>query len=274
LINTICGFKISIVSKHPQTTRFLVKGIYNDDESQIVFLDTPGYHHFNSILNKTLSGLAIKTLKEGDLILYLVDSTRECGEEERAILQNLKHFEKKVILVINKIDEIRDDNRKIEEEILKHINPICKVRISALKNTNVRDLIGEIKKNLGYGEMYFPEEYVTDQDMQFRISETVREKVFNNTGDEIPHSVYVEVESLKVASEKIIANAVIFVEKESQKGMVIGKGGVMIKRIGVESRNDLKEIFEKDIDIFLRVKVDLNWRKRDDFIKKIYDSEF
>jgi GTPase len=274
LINTICGYKISIVSKHPQTTRFLVKGIYNDDDSQIIFLDTPGYHHFNSKLNKTLSNLAVKTLKDGDLVIYLVDTTREFGEEEKRIMENVKYFEKKLILVFNKIDDENSNFSGMKKEIEKYLEPLGEMQISALQNTNISELIELLKKNLDFGEMYFPEEYVTDQDIPFRITEIIREKVFNSTTDEIPHSTYVEIESLKVGEEKIIANAIIFVEKETQKGIVIGKGGAKIKQIGIQARNELKEIFEREIDIFLRVKVNHNWRKKDEFIRKIYGTEY
>ena len=274
LVNTICGYKISIVSKHPQTTRFLVKGIYNDDESQIVFLDTPGYHNFNSQLNKTLSTLAVKSANEGDLIMYVVDMTREFGEEENAILDKIKYFGIKIVVVFNKSDDQQHIVPGIKEEILKRIKPAGHIEVSALKNDNINTLIDQLKNNLEYGDIYFPEEYVTDQDMNFRISETVREKVFNNTSEEIPHSTYVEIETLKVKDDRIIANAVIFVEKDSQKGIIIGKGGAMIKKIGLQARKDLSEIFECEVDLFLHVKVNLNWRKKDDFIKKIYGNDY
>ncbi|HPO49639.1 MAG TPA: GTPase Era [Spirochaetota bacterium] len=269
LVNRICNDRISIVSKHPQTTRFLIKGIFNDKESQIVFIDTPGVHNFNLNLNRGLSTLAIKNLDDGDLVLYLVDTTRTFGEEESAIIEHLKKIENKLVIAFNKLDE--ENKTDIKDNVLKILKPLEIVDISALNGKNVGILIKSIKKHLDIGPLYYPEDYVTDQSIPFRISEIVREQVFLNTSEEVPHSVYVEVNDLKVDELKINSNAAIFVERDSQKGIIIGKSGSMIKKIGEKSRKILEHIFEKKVNLFLEVKVNENWRKKEGFIKKMYD---
>jgi len=274
LINYICGYKVSIVSHHPQTTRFLIRGIYNSDDSQIIFIDSPGYHHFNSNLNKGLSNLAIRNLEEGDSILYLVDITRDFGEEEIAIIEKLVDKKEKLIVAFNKIDNVRDTNKSIKKEVMDRLGKdVCYIEISAKFGKNVGDLLKLIKEKLPEGEMFYPEDYVTDQSIPFRIAEIVREKIFNNTRDEVPHSCYVEVKNLKITDNNIIANAVINAETESQKGILIGNKGSMIKKIGQEARMDLIEIFEKNVSLFLSVKVHKNWRKDNELLKNIFNIE-
>jgi GTP-binding protein Era len=268
LINKICGFKISAVSKHPQTTQFIIRGIYNDNESQIIFVDTPGYHHFDSNLNRGLSNLAVRTLDDGDLILYLIDLSRDFGEEEKEIINEINKIKKDVVIAYNKIDEKCPNKEKILKLVRANINPKAEIEISAKTGKNIKELINKLKNLLPVGPQYYSDEYVTDQSIPFRIQEIVKEKVFNNTRDEIPHAIYVELSSLKTNENKLIANADIFVERESQKRVVIGKGGNMIKKIGQEARSELIEIFEMDIDLFLRVKVHYKWKRKDNFLKK------
>ncbi len=269
LINTICGYKISIVSDRPQTTQFLIRGIYNDKESQIIFIDTPGYHHFDSKLNRNLSKLSVKSLEEGDLILYLVDLTRDFGEEEESIIEKMKSTELQVIVAYNKVDICDEEKSKaVKSKIKLGLNSKTTLDISAKTGEGVDKLLKIIKKFLPYGPNYYPEEFVTDQSIPFRIKEVTREKVFNNTIEELPHSVYVEVDSLDVKDEKIISRATIFVERNSQKGIVIGKEGSMIKKIGEEARLELQDIFERKVNLFLNVKLHKNWRKDEKFIKK------
>ena len=269
LINTICGYKVSIVSNRPQTTQFLIRGIYNDNESQIIFIDSPGYHHFDSNLNKSLSNLSIKNLEEGDLILYIVDLTRDFGKEEESIINKLKLTNMQVIVAYNKIDISNvKQRREIKAKIKSNLNPKDTVNISAKTGERVDRLINLIKKNLIYGPLYYPEEFITDQSIPFRIKEVVREKVFNNTKEELPHSIYVENISLDVKDDKITSYATIFVERNSQKGIIIGKDGGMIKKIGEQARRELQDIFEKKVNLFLNVKMHKNWRKDEKFIKK------
>lgn len=270
LVNKLCGYKVSITSKHPQTTRFLVKGIYNDDNSQIVFIDSPGYHNFNSNLNRGLSNLAVRNTEDADVILYVIDTAREFGREEEDIIDNIKPLEGITIVVLNKIDLDKSD-MEIKNKVLEKINPAGVVEFSALKGKEAGKIINLIKKKLQIGPMYFPEDYVTDQSIPFRITEVVREKIFQLTKEEVPHSCYAEVEDLKVSEDKIEANVVIFVENESQKGIIIGAKGSMIKMIGVKARYDLTDIFERKVNLFLNVKVHKDWRKKDEFLKKMFD---
>ena len=278
LINTICGYKISITSKYPQTTQFTIRGIYTDNDSQIIFIDTPGFNNSNKKLNRELSKIAIKTLNDGDLILYVVDIIREFGEEEKIIISHLQKYQDKLIIVFNKSDVAKkklttEQILSKKGEILSDLTPMFYFEISALKKDNIDMLLLSIKKHLPFGPLYYPEEYVTDQDIKFRITELVREKIFRYCSEELPHSVYVKVDSLKIKEDKIIANSSIYVNKDSQKGIIIGESGKMIKKIGENARKDLKDIFEKDVMLFLNVKVDKNWIKKENFIKDMFRLE-
>jgi len=272
LINTICGFKISIVSKHPQTTRFLVRGIFNDDDSQIIFVDTPGFHNFNSNLNRGLSNLAVRNLADCDLVLYLVDTTREFGDEENQIIEKLIGCQSRLIVAFNKIDD-KNSKDSIKNIVKEKLKPKAFCEISGLNGKNIDILLKSIKECLDLGHIYYPEDYVTDQTIPFRITEVVREQIFNTTTEEVPHSTYVEVDSLDVKENNIKAYCTIYVEKDSQKGIIIGKGGKMIKTIGEKARISLKDIFEREVSLFLNVKLNLNWRKKDKLLKKMFQLE-
>ncbi len=271
LINKICGYKISAVSRLPQTTQYVIRGIYNDDQSQIIFVDTPGFHLFDSNLNRGLSNLAARTLSEGDVILYIVDLSRNFGNEEEAIIKKIKSQVLPVILVYNKSDIKNENSTALQNEIERYFTPEYKIEVSGLEGTNVEALVELIKSVLPEGPMYYPEDYVTDQTIPFRIKEIIREKICNLMNEEVPHATYVEIEKLDVDEKKITAYAVIFVERESQKGMVIGKGGAMIKTIGEQARVDLKEIFERNVNLFLNVKVHYKWKRKDNFLKKKFN---
>lgn len=270
LINAICGYKVSIVSNHPQTTQSVIKGIYNDENTQIVFLDTPGYHNFNSFLNKGLSTLAKNTLEDGDVIMYVVDVTREFGEEEEEIINILKKIKKPIIVVFNKIDK-KDKNSENKIHLIKNkVNASSYIETSALQGYNINELINVLKSFLKEGPRYYDKEMITDQSIPFRIKEIVRENICKFTKNEIPHAVYVIIDDLKVTDSVITAHASIFVEKEGQKTILIGKEGKMIKKIGENARIELEEIFERKVNLFLVVKVHHNWRKDKEFLKKIY----
>ena len=274
LINYICGYKVSIVSAHPQTTRFLVRGIYTNEAAQIVFIDTPGVHDFNSNLNRGLSNLAVRNIDEADLVLYVVDLTRKFGAEEQTIIDSLADVKQNVIVVFNKSDVVENDTGIMKEVLSRLNNAECLVPyivVSSKHGKNMKDLVKLITEHLPEGPMYYPDDYVTDQTIPFRISEVVREKIFRNTGEEVPHSTYVEVEKLNVTDDKIVAHATVFTETESQKGILVGKGGSKIKKIGMQSREELAEIFERSVNLFLNVKVNPNWRKNDALLKKMFD---
>ncbi len=271
LVNSMCGTKISIVSKLPQTTRFLIKGIYTDNEAQIIFVDTPGFHNFNLDLNRALSNSAINALDEGDFILFVIDPSRDFGEEEEELIQKIKRHQNKTILVFNKSDLDSERFQSNIENIKVRLTPLNTFIVSALKDVNIDNLIRYIKTVLPVGPQWYPEDFVTDQDIGFRIKECVREKIFLTTGEEIPHSCYVDIDKLTVNNKSIKVYASVCVEKESQKGMIIGKSAKMIKQIGEEARKELIEIFEKPVNLFLNVKVHHNWRKNITFIKRFFE---
>lgn len=272
LMNTICGFKVSIVSPLPQTTRFAVRGVVTEPNYQIVFVDTPGYHKAESHLNRELTAVAEQTLKDGDLILYLVDLSRDFGEEEESVVNLVHPYVNKAIIVFNKIDNIsgKFEDCNVFKEVISRLPDVPYVFISAENGSGIREMEEKIASLLPSGPLYYPEEYVTDQSIPFRIEETVREKVFERTKEEVPHSVYVKTESLNVTADKIKAYAAIYVDRESQKGIIVGKNGSVIKEIGSAARESLAEIFERNVQLFLTVKVHANWKKDKKFVDKMF----
>lgn len=272
LMNTICGFKVSIVSPLPQTTRFAVRGIVTEPNYQIVFVDTPGYHKAESYLNRELTAVAEQTLKDGDLILYLVDLSRDFGEEEEAVVNLVRSYADKSVIVFNKIDNIlnKPQDCNVFKEVNSRLPDVPYVFISAENGSGIKEMEEKIVSLLPNGPLYYPEEYVTDQSIPFRIEETVREKVFERTKEEVPHSVYVKTENLSVTANKIKAYAAIYVDRESQKGIIVGKNGSVIKEIGSAARESLIEIFERNVQLFLTVKVHTNWKKNKKFVDKMF----
>lgn len=274
LINALCGFKISIVSPLPQTTRFSVRGIVTEDTYQIIFLDTPGYHYRESHLNKELTNIAVQTLKDGDLVLYLVDLSREYGAEEEELVHLTAPYQDRLLLIFNKEDEWKGQLKENTsfQKITQRFPKAPFLTISALKESNLSSLIELIVSRLPEGPYYYPPEYVTDQSIPFRIEETVREKIFEYTQEEIPHSVYVKTEDLKVGVHRITAHATIYTDRNSQKGIIVGKNGSNIKNIGTAARASLEEIFERKVNLFLNVKVHDNWKKDPQFINQLFHS--
>lgn len=272
LMNTICGFKVSIVSALPQTTRFAVRGIVTEPNYQIVFVDTPGYHKAESYLNKELTAVAEQTLKDGDLVLYLVDLSRDFGEEEEAVVNLVRSYVGKSIIAFNKIDGIstKPQDCNVFKEVTSELPDVPYVFISAETGSGLKEMEQKIVSMLPNGPLYYPEEYVTDQPIPFRIEEVVREKVFERTKEEVPHSVYVKTENLIVTANKIKAYAAIYVDRESQKGIIVGKNGSVIKEIGSAARESLAEIFERNVQLFLTVKVHANWKKNKKFVDKMF----
>ncbi|HBD93826.1 MAG: GTPase Era [Spirochaetes bacterium GWF1_31_7] len=272
LVNAVCGFKVSIVASQPQTTRYTVRGIYTEDNLQLIFIDTPGFHHFTSYLNKGLSDLAAATMNDGDIVLYVVDLSRDFGEEEEAIVNLVLKHKDRLIVVFNKSDEVSDYKNSSTnfKEIRERLSDIPYVVISAAKEKGLREMIDLISSKFKEGPLYYPEEFVTDQSIPFRIEEVVRESMFDFTKEEIPHSVYVKVDDLEVTDKKIIASATIFTDRNSQKGIIVGKAGANIKGIGSSARVKLEDIFERNVNLFLNVKVHENWRKDEKFIKKLF----
>ncbi|HPO01813.1 GTPase Era [Treponema zuelzerae] len=273
-LNTACGEKVSIVSPVPQTTRNAIRGIVNGSRGQLVFIDTPGYHESEKKLNLLLKATARDRLDEADCILYLVDATREPGREEEIIAGMLKPISKRVVVGINKIDlpEARPTAVKLFlEKVLPGVDRDRIFEISAEKDTNLDPLLIRLFDLAPEGEAYYPEEFYTDQEVDFRIAEVIREKAMLNTREEIPHALYVDIADLEMKKngKELWVRAFLTVERESQKSMVIGKGASMIKKIRLEAMKDLNKIFPYHIHLDLQVKVNKNWRQKDPVLGRL-----
>ena len=278
LLNQILGQKIVIATDKAQTTRKRIKGIYTDNKGQIIFIDTPGVHRPLNKLGEFLMDEAKFALPDADLILFLVDGTEPAGKGDKWIVENLlKKTEIPIILVMNKVDKIKNQ-QKIEENLIS-----CKtlfetnipvLRISAKTGRNKDTLMNNIIKILPEGEMLYSEDVVTEETMRDVTEEIVREKILNNTQDEIPHSVAVTINNYEEHEDIDKIYATIYCEQKSQKGILIGKGGALLKKIGTEARLELEKITEKKVFLSLEVKVEKDWRKKDKLLKNFgYVSE-
>lgn len=270
LVNYICGHKVAIVSDVPQTTRNTVRGILNRNNCQFVFLDTPGIHDSQKSLNKKLRNLASNALGDADIILYLLDSTRAPGPEEKAISSLVSGFKEKSIAIINKIDA--DASRPEESRLFltEELPGIRTFELSALEGSGVDALLNVLEEMAEPGPQYYPDDFYTDQEPVFRIAEIIREKVFLHTKDEIPHSVYVDYRSHHSAKDgSLVYEADLVVERDSQKGIIVGKAGSMIKRIRTEAETDLEEIFPYPVRLSIQVRVDPNWKRNETLLKRL-----
>lgn len=273
LLNRLIGQKIAITTPVAQTTRKNIKGIYSDNDSQIIFIDTPGIHKPLNKLGEALSEQSKSVLSDVDLILFLVDAKDEAGRGDKWIVENyLKDVKTPVLLVLNKVDLIKDlAKRELNTYSYKSLfeKPLDTVKVSAKTGRNIDDLIEKIKSYLPFGQKLYDEDEVTDQNMREIASEIIREKIIFATKDEIPHSVAVLIENYTEEENIDKISAQIIVSNESQKKILIGKGGSMIKKIGTNARVELEKITEKKVFLELFVKVVKNWQKDDNFIKSL-----
>ena len=269
-INAIVGEKVAIISDKPQTTRNKIQAVYSDGDSQIVFIDTPGIHKPKNKLGEFMVKAANQTFNEVDLLIFMVDSSLQMGPGDSKIIENLKGIKTPKILVVNKIDTIeKEDLIKIVEKyhgkgIFDEIVPI-----SAAKNRNVETLISVIKGYMEEGPKYFPDDMVTDQPERVIVSEIIREKVLLYTEKEVPHGVAVDIERIKKRNEKDIidVSAVIYCERDSHKGIIIGKNGRKLKGIGKAAREEIEALFGSKVNLQTWVKVKENWRDRENYVK-------
>ena len=268
LMNCLIGQKIAITSNKPQTTRNRIQTVYTSDEGQIVFLDTPGIHKAKNKLGDYMVNVAQRTLTEVDVILWLVEPTTFIGAGEKHIIEQLKKTNTPKILVINKIDTVKKD------EILLFIDAYRKeldfdeiVPVSALKANNTEELISCIMKYLPYGEPFYDEDTVTDQPMRQIVAELIREKALKCLDDEIPHGIAVSIESMKYRKNICDIEATIVCERDSHKGIIIGKQGSMLKKIGSAARWEIEELLEMKANLQLWVKVKKDWRDSDFLLK-------
>jgi GTPase len=260
LLNQILGQKISITSKKPQTTRDKILGIVNRPSSQIIFIDTPGIHKSKNLLNKRIVDQAVMALQDVDIILFMVDAASRNYSAEKFIIAQLKKSEKKVVLALNKIDLTKKTSiYAIVEEFQKLHNFKAVVPISAMKNIQVQNLLSEVEHLLPIGPKLFPEETFTDVSENFMVKEIIREKVFRLTGMEIPYSSAVTIDSFAFERKLIVIHASIHVTRKSQKGIIIGKKGSMLSKIGYRARKDIELMTGQKVLLKLFVKVTKNW---------------
>jgi GTP-binding protein Era len=270
LVNALCGGKVSIVSPVPQTTRNAVRGIVNRPEGQLVLLDTPGFHISEKRLNQKLREVAVEAFSDADIVLYLVDATRKPGAEEEALALALSAVAERLVAGINKVDSPEADPGSARLFVSAHFPAAPAFDLSALKATGLDPLLAALYERASEGPAWYPEEYYTDQEPVFRIGEIIREKIMLHTRDELPHAVYVSYEdSTRAADGSLHAEYDLVVERESQKGIIIGKGGSMIRMIREESEADLDEIFDYAIKLKLSVRVDPDWKKDEKKLKNL-----
>lgn len=270
LLNQILGQKIVIATDKAQTTRKRIKGILTNEKGQIVFVDTPGVHKPLNKLGEFLLDEAKFAVPDADLILFLVDGSEPAGKGDKWIAKNLLQTEIPIIMVMNKVDKVKKAG-KIEENILSYKTLFEKnlplVRISAKTGRNIDTLLSNIYKKLPEGDILYPEDVVTEETMRDVTEEIIREKILLNTSDEIPHSVAVKIEKYQENEDIDRISATIYCEHKSQKGILIGKGGNLLKKIGTEARLELEKITEKKVFLGLEVKVEKDWRKKDNILK-------
>lgn len=275
LLNSIIGKKVAITSNKPQTTRNIIEGIYNDDDTQIVFVDTPGIHKPKYKLGKYLNKQAYYSIDDVDVITFLVDAKEELGKGDLYVIEKLKEVNKPVILVINKIDKIKKEEILLKIDEYKDLYPFKEiVPLSALKKDNIKTLIEVLKKYLPDNIKYFEDYEYTNRRTEFLISEIVREKVFNLTEEEVPHSVTCVVEQIKKEKNNYSINVAIIVDRDSLKKIIIGRQGSKIKEIGIQSRRELEELLGTKVYLDLFVKTIKNWRDKEKYLQEFGFNDF
>lgn len=271
LMNRLIGEKIAIISDKPQTTRNRIQTVYTEENMQAIFLDTPGIHKPKNKLGDYMVSVSTDTLGEVDLILWLVDESLEIGPGDKYILEQIKDIKTPKILVVNKVDKVPIDkiqgivNQYKEFGIFEDV-----VAISATMGSGVEDLMNKIRETLPEGPQYFPEDTLTDQPERVIVSEIIREKALLYLEDEVPHGVAVGIESMKKRSNKdlVDVDAIIYCERDSHKGIIIGKGGRKLKGIGKSAREDIERLLGSQVNLKIWVKVEKNWRDKENFIKQ------
>ncbi len=272
LLNQLLGTKVSIVSPKPQTTRFNIRGIYTKDHLQIIFVDTPGIHEPSSLFNQLMVKQALQALEEVDAIIWVMDVTNRVPEEEK-ILEIIKKVGKPTLLVMNKIDLMSNKNELLPliDYFSKLYNFSAIIPVSALKRDGLERILIELEKLIPEGPFFYEPGYVTDLPLKLLIAEIIREKVFLSTYQEIPYCVAVKVETIEEIPERNLLRiqATIFVERDSQKGIIVGKQGRMLKKIGTLAREELEYLLKKKIYLELWVKTLEGWRERESHLRRL-----
>jgi len=270
LVNTLVGEKINIISPRPQTTRNSIKAIYTGDEGQVIFIDTPGIHEARNELDKYMLDEAYGSLEGIDLIIFILDGSTYWGKNDQLIYDQVKNSNNEIIYVMNKIDKI--SNKELIKKQKKYSQKVGKevIPISALNDKNIDTLKEEIFNHLPEGPQYYPDDMITDQIERFVFAELIREKIFYLTREEVPYGVAVLVEEVKEReNEDYYVRANIYVEKKSHKGIIIGKNGKMIKKIGREARKSIEDLMQTKVYLDLWVKVLKDWREKDNLLRRM-----
>lgn len=275
LMNSIVGRKVAITSSKPQTTRNIIQGIYNDEETQIVFVDTPGIHKPNHKLGSYLNEQAYFSINDVDVVLMLLDISEEFGTGDNFVLEKIKEANKPVILILNKIDKVTN------EEILKKINEYKDlydfaeiIPVSAMKSRNIKDLIETLRKYLPDSVRYYDETQVTNKPLTFMISEIIREKAFQLTSEEVPHSLTCIVENIERKKDSYYIQAAIIVDRDSLKRIIIGARGSKVKEIGIRARKELEAFLDKKVYLEIYVKTIKKWRDKEKYLQEFGFNEF
>ncbi len=262
LLNYIVGEKIAIMSDKPQTTRNKIQGIYTSETAQLIFIDTPGIHKPKHQLGDFMVRAALSTFREVDLILFVVDVNEPYGQGEKFILEKLKETNTPVFLVLNKIDRIHPEQLLEKIAAYRELYQFAEIiPVSALNGNNVTTLMEQIIRYMDEGPQYYPADEITDHPERFIVSEFIREKIIHLTEEEVPHSIAVVIEEMKERKGGMVyISALVLVERQSQKGIIIGKQGNMLKEIGKRARKDIEALLGSNVYLDLFVKVDKNWR--------------
>ena len=270
LLNTLLESKIAITSNVSGTTRNIIEGIYNDNDSQIVFIDTPGIHKPINKLGNIMNNQAYHIIDEVDVILFVVDVTKQFGKGDNFVLEKIKQLKKPVMLLLNKIDLV---DKKELFNVITNYNNIYKfdeiIPISSIKNDNIDDLINTIKKYLPREGLLYDQNTITNISRDFYISEVVREKLLRLTKDEVPHTITCVVETYEEEEKIINIGVLIIVDRENLKKIIIGKNGQMLKKVGTYARSDIEEFLGKQVNLKTYVKVIENWREKEKYLKEL-----
>ncbi|MVF15042.1 GTPase Era [Fructilactobacillus sanfranciscensis] len=274
-LNRMVGQKIAIMSDKAQTTRNKIQGVYTTKDAQIVFLDTPGIHKPENKLDEYMDASALSSLREVEAVLFMVSATETRGAGDNYIIDQLKKVDVPVYLIINKIDEINPDKLLVIMDTYRKAYDWAEVfPISALRGNNVDELIGNLIDHLPEGPQYYPDDQVTDHPERFIVQEIVREKILENTRQEIPHSVAVYVESMKTNENgKVQIEASIIVDREGQKRIIIGKGGALLKYISIGARREIEKLLGSKVNLKLWIRVQSGWRDKDTALNNLGYSE-
>jgi GTP-binding protein Era len=271
LMNQVIGQKIAIMSDKPQTTRNKIHGVYTTDQAQIVFLDTPGIHKPQSKLGDYMMKVAQSTLGEVDAVLFLVDVVEGIGGGDRFIIEQLKDVKTPVLLLLNKIDKVHPEELLPIITTYKDLYPFAEIiPVSALQGNNVTPMLEQVIRYLPEGPQYYPADQVTDHPEQFVCAELIREKILHLTREEVPHSIAVAIEDMRVEENGLVRiSAVIYVERDSQKGIIIGKQGALLKEVGKRARHDIESLLGSKTFLELWVKVKKDWRNQERVLRDL-----